>query len=246
MMPAALFDLDGTLSRTAWSERLIVAFTEHFPENTKAQLARKEALEVFRAWQFREVSYTTFSDAHVHSLLLFYEGMPYETYLRIVKKTVEESQKKTYLFTRQLLEHVKPTHHTIVITGSNNEVGDILKTYYPFQKFIGSKLEIVDGMITGRVLFSPYYGKEAILKDIASRFDMSRSIAIGDTSLDIPMLEAVSHPIAFNPAYDLAAYAQERAWPIVIERKDTVAVHAHNGLHIFDAHQPIPFDNVLA
>ena len=52
--------------------------------------------------------------------------------------------------------------------------------------------------------------------------DLEGSTAVGDTESDIPMLEVVGHPIAFNPNTKLAEHAQEKGWRIVVERKDVI------------------------
>ena len=52
--------------------------------------------------------------------------------------------------------------------------------------------------------------------------DLKKSLAVGDTESDIEMLSAVGRPIAFNPNLQLAKYAQDQKWEIVVERKDVV------------------------
>jgi phosphoserine phosphatase len=45
---------------------------------------------------------------------------------------------------------------------------------------------------------------------------------IGDSEGDLPLMEYVGHPIAFNPSLPLAKTARRNGWPIVVERKDVV------------------------
>ena len=54
------------------------------------------------------------------------------------------------------------------------------------------------------------------------RATMPGSIAVGDGSSDISMLEMVELPIAFNPEKKLFDYASAKGWKIVIERKNMV------------------------
>ena len=51
---------------------------------------------------------------------------------------------------------------------------------------------------------------------------MKQSIAIGDAWGDIPLLEIVGNPIAFNPSMDLAKVAKQKGWRVVVERKDVI------------------------
>jgi phosphoserine phosphatase len=61
--------------------------------------------------------------------------------------------------------------------------------------------------------------------------DTANSIAVGDTSSDIPMFEMVSQPICFNPNQALFKAARERGWMIVIERKDMIYGLTKDGDH---------------
>lgn len=45
--------------------------------------------------------------------------------------------------------------------------------------------------------------------------DFDRSTFYSDSTNDLPLLEAVSHPVATNPGPALARIAQERGWPIL-------------------------------
>jgi hypothetical protein len=44
--------------------------------------------------------------------------------------------------------------------------------------------------------------------------DLSASYAYSDSMTDVPMLEAVGHPVVVNPDAELAAMAVERGWEI--------------------------------
>jgi phosphoserine phosphatase len=44
--------------------------------------------------------------------------------------------------------------------------------------------------------------------------DLASSWAYSDSLTDLPMLEAVGHPVAVNPDAGLARTAGERGWPV--------------------------------
>jgi hypothetical protein len=44
--------------------------------------------------------------------------------------------------------------------------------------------------------------------------DLSASYAYSDSATDLPMLEAVGHPVAVNPDRDLLRAAREREWEV--------------------------------
>ncbi|MGH8927313.1 MAG: HAD family hydrolase, partial [Acidimicrobiia bacterium] len=71
---------------------------------------------------------------------------------------------------------------------------------------------------------------EAIAKLAADRaYDLVASYAYSDSISDLPMLEAVGHPVAVNPDSELEDIAHDRGWPVVIfarKTKQAVAVGA--------------------
>jgi hypothetical protein len=48
----------------------------------------------------------------------------------------------------------------------------------------------------------------------AQGYDLSRSFAYSDSVTDIPMLEAVGHPVAVNPDKALRRHAIEHGWTV--------------------------------
>ncbi len=243
----ALFDLDGTIMRTAWSKRIIKVLAEKSHKKAEALKIYKQSVELYKSWERREISHQVFSKIHTDALLELFKDLPVAEFERIVHDVVAEHKDKTYLFTRGLLKHLADTHHIFVITGTNKEVLNELQKHYPIDEHIGSVLEIVDGKFTGGVVSSPYYGKAELMREISERFaPMKGSIAIGDTALDIPMLEAAELPIAFNPSHKLLLHAQEKGWMIVTERKDVITIHDNGSSRYLNALEPIPFDELLS
>jgi hypothetical protein len=59
--------------------------------------------------------------------------------------------------------------------------------------------------------------KAATIRRIAERdgLDLNESWAYSDSATDLPMLEAVGHPVAVNPDRALRRIAQMRGWPVL-------------------------------
>jgi hypothetical protein len=55
-------------------------------------------------------------------------------------------------------------------------------------------------------------------------FDLAQCYAYSDSASDLPMMEAVGHPVAVNPDSKLERIAHRRGWPIVIFSRRTKAV----------------------
>ena len=90
---------------------------------------------------------------------------------------------------------------------------------------IATKGKVVDGYFTDELDGPFVYGKgklEAIMQLADERgYDLGASYAYSDSISDLPMLEAVGHPVAVNPDRDLERVAHDRGWPVVIFARKT-------------------------
>ncbi|MCB1247095.1 MAG: HAD-IB family hydrolase [Acidimicrobiia bacterium] len=84
---------------------------------------------------------------------------------------------------------------------------------------LGTVSEVVDGVYTGDLAEPFCYGEgkaDAVRRIAAEQgYDLSRSYAYTDSAGDLPMLEAVGHPVAVNPDRALETVAFHRGWPVV-------------------------------
>ena len=74
-----------------------------------------------------------------------------------------------------------------------------------------------DGRYTGEMAFYAYGpGKAEPCGTLAERngIDLAESTAYSDSATDLPMLEAVGHPVAVNADRALAKVARERDWEV--------------------------------
>ncbi len=94
-----------------------------------------------------------------------------------------------------------------------------------------TRLEVMDGKWTGRILGEAMFGeaKARAAKRLAEemRLDLERCYAYGDSLNDRWLLAMVGKPAAVNPSSDLASVARTRGWPVLhwgrkkIQRRDT-------------------------
>ena len=74
-----------------------------------------------------------------------------------------------------------------------------------------------DGRYTGTMAFYAYgAGKAEAMRSLAARngIDLAASTAYSDSATDVPMLEAVGHPVVVNPDRALGRIARERGWEV--------------------------------
>lgn len=106
----------------------------------------------------------------------------------------------------------------LIVSASVEEIVAPLARYLGVDRAIASRASVDDdGRYTGEMAFYAYgpYKAQA-MRDMARAegIDLAASYAYSDSYTDMPMLEAVGHPVAVNPDRVLAKLARERGWPV--------------------------------
>ncbi len=130
---------------------------------------------------------------------------------------------------RQLVDmHRHAGRATYIVSASPVELVNPLAGAMGMTAGIGTVSEIVDGMYTGRLAgpFCYAEGKVEAITELArwEGLDLRQCYAYSDSASDLPMLEAVGHPVAVNPDSKLERIARRRGWPIVIFSRRSKAV----------------------
>ncbi len=117
-----------------------------------------------------------------------------------------------------LAAHRDAGRRVFLVSASPLEIVAPLAGYLGVDEAIATRAEIdADGRYTGSVEFYSYGpSKVDAMRDAAERdgIDLSASWAYSDSITDLPMLEAVGHPVAVNPDRDLSRVAAERGWEV--------------------------------
>ena len=117
-------------------------------------------------------------------------------------------------------EHQDAGRRAYIVTAASQELADILAQVMALDGGIGSQIsEVVDGVYTGRPagVFVYRGGKAQAIEQLAARdsIDLGASYAYSDSESDLPMLEAVGHPVAVNPDAALLRIARQRGWDVL-------------------------------
>jgi HAD superfamily hydrolase (TIGR01490 family) len=117
---------------------------------------------------------------------------------------------------RRVREHRALGHRTLLITGALDFVIEPLRPL--FDDVVCARLAERDGLLTGEMIDAPPTGeaRAIVMADYAAAEGMllSESVVYADSASDLPMLEAVGHPVAVNAEPKLAAIARKRGWHI--------------------------------
>ena len=115
--------------------------------------------------------------------------------------------------------HRAQRHHVAIVSAATPyAVRPVAQALALQDAYLATRLEIVDGHFTGKVLSPACYGpgKVTLTRNYAAvhSLDLARSYFYTDSHRDLPLLEAVGHPVAVNPNRKLARIAVERGWPV--------------------------------
>lgn len=230
--PIAVFDLDGTFVRSSLLIEIVRGLVR---EGVFPPLAEKELELAYRAWRERRGSYQDHIMQVVEVFHRRIRGCSVHDVEYVGDMVAEEQHDQVYVYTRELIQRLRETHHLVAITGSPDVVVKPFAEAWGFVRVYPSTLVVRDGVYTGGreppmdQKFDISEFKRGFLRD-AMRVDMTLkgSVGVGDTESDAVFLEAVEQPIAFNPNVNLVRIAQANEWEMVYERKDAI-VHLRDG-----------------
>jgi len=224
---AAFFDLDKTIiaksSTLAFSKPLFRAGLLNRSALLKAGIA--------------QAYYQMFGADHDqlerirHELAELTKGWNKADIERLVAETVDEVV-APLVYAEALViidQHQRAGRRVIVISSSPVEIVQPLCRYLGIDDVIGTRTELdAEGKYTGSIEFYAYGpGKAEAIKEVAASDNISLpdSFAYSDSATDLPMLEAVGHPVAVNPDRELRELAASRDWQI-LEFERPVAIRA--------------------
>ena len=130
---------------------------------------------------------------------------------------------------KRLLErHRRAGRDTFIVSAAPQEIVEPLAHALGMTGGIGTRSTVDNGVYTGD-LDGPFCygpGKVEAMQEVASwnGYDLAQCYAYSDSASDLPMLDAVGHPVAVNPDSRLERHARRNGWPIVIFSQRTKSV----------------------
>jgi HAD superfamily hydrolase (TIGR01490 family) len=230
---AAFFDLDRTL----------IAGASVFPFGVEAWRAGLISNEEIRRFATGALAFKLFGDKGERSevvridLLGRVEGVSVDVLHGVAQRVLPRLVARVRPESRRLIKmHHEAGRDTWIVSASPHEIVAPLAETLGMTGAIATRGRAVDGHYTAELDGPFVYGKgkmEAIIELAADLgYDLANSYAYSDSISDLPMLEAVGHPVAVNPDSDLDDVAHERGWPVVIfsrKTKQRVAVGFSTG-----------------
>jgi HAD superfamily hydrolase (TIGR01490 family) len=130
---------------------------------------------------------------------------------------------------RRLIDrHRHAGRDTYIVSAAPQEIVEPLAYSLGMTSGLGTRSVVVDGAYTGELAGPFCYGagKVEAIRELASwhGYELAQCYAYSDSASDLPMLEAVGHPVVVNPDKKLERHARRHGWPIVIFSQRTKSV----------------------
>jgi HAD superfamily hydrolase (TIGR01490 family) len=210
-----VFDLDRTLVRGSSLARLARALNE-------ARLVRRSELtgHLLREALFAARGLGPAAIERLRaSLLQAAAGVEQAPLLEVVERVGPAIVHDIFPGARWLLDRHLLAGHTIVLLSSSPHelVSAVAHAIDPTITPVGTLAEVVDGRYTG-MLAAPFChgaGKLTRLQQVTGWRELELTTAYADAGSDLPVLRAVSCPVAVNPDRALRAAATDAGWPIL-------------------------------
>lgn len=119
-------------------------------------------------------------------------------------------------------QHASQGDLCAIVTATNEFVTAPIARAFGIPHLVATVAEMHEGRYTGRVHGTPCYQAGKIervadwLKDMGLTLaDFEESWFYSDSINDLPLMEAVTHPVATNPSPALREIAEQRQWPVL-------------------------------
>ncbi len=214
-MGLAFFDLDNTLiagdSAQAFSEFLAAS---EVPTPADFLAVNQAFMDDYEAGRLN-------LRAYMHYTLAPLVGLRLETVEELVRRFLDEVLDPRILpAARDLLEsHRARGDELVIVSATGSHLVEPIAGRLEVDHVLAVDVERVEGFITGYLTGIPTFreGKVARVQAWARQHGVDYRAAhfYSDSHNDLPLLEAVSHPVAVDPDPHLRRIAAERNWPVV-------------------------------
>ncbi len=209
----AFFDLDRTLIAVYSAVPLLL-------EQVKAKQIglAGAAQQIFMALgQSREVY--DFEEV-LETAVSMLRGIKEQEFARLGERLFHKHlHKKLYSEAQELVDtHRQLGHHLVIVSSATRYQIEPVAEALGIGDILCTDLEVRQGQFTGAVLGSPCWADGKLLAARAWNrshdIDMKNAWFYTDAAEDLPLLEAVGHPVAVNPSRGLKEHASSAGWPV--------------------------------
>lgn len=218
-MSLAIFDLDNTLlagdSDHSWGEFII-------GKNIVDAISYRQRNDQFYAdYQNGSLDIHAYQEFVLQPLAAFTLEELNELHLEFMETTIASMMLPKAL---ELIEKHRAGGDTLlIITATNRFVTEPIAKKLGIDNLLATEPEIINQRYTGKIIGTPCFqqGKVKRLEKWLDehRLDLGGAWFYSDSANDLPLLNAVDHPVAVDPDEKLERVAREKDWPIISLRQ---------------------------
>ncbi len=120
-------------------------------------------------------------------------------------------------------EHRRKGHRLAIVSNAPEFFVHALASALDIPEFISTRVEIKEGVLTGKLIPPLCYGEGKLKYTLAwageNNIDLGSSYFYTDSNFDLAVMRSVGHPVAVNPDFKLKRQAKLNGWPILNFRK---------------------------
>lgn len=114
--------------------------------------------------------------------------------------------------------HKKQNAHTVILSASMNFICKPVLEFLGLDDLICTDPHVINERYSGRTTGGFCFGEEKLTRSLnflsQHHYNLGDAYFYTDSHTDLPMLEAVGHPVCVTPDRKLSALAQQRGWRI--------------------------------
>jgi len=217
MSKIAFTDIDGTLIR----DYACVDFVAYLL--SKGDLDCKyyrKCHDLMGRFQNNEINYEDWVNKSIVMWGEMIEGKEENMINERSKEFFENIKCKIFPYSRELVKYLHHNGYKVIGIGAGPaEVIEPIGKYLELDAFSGTVSETENGLYTGKIKSTIHNngGKTGIVESMLTD-NVEKSIGIGDTIHDRPLLESVDVPIALNPKDGLKKVCYEMGWNVATDK----------------------------
>lgn len=149
-------------------------------------------------------------------LLRSASGRPIDSLVEVGRRTAPVIAGRAYPAALDVLRrHRDAGDTTVLLSASPEPLVEQIADALGFDIALGTRIEVVDGRITGRLVGDLCHGSGKLrrLAEALGSIDLASCTAYADSLSDAALLSAVGSPVAVNADRRLAAVARDQRWP---------------------------------
>ncbi len=210
-MTYVFFDLDKTLIKVQ-SQRLLLKTLYKRKFISFLDLWRIRLF--FFMYQLHLVSHKNLSSTYAYIAQIM-KGVDVAKLQKAVRAFVftEFAAVRNYPAVIELEKHISTGKDIVLCSSAFEPIVEAAALFFNIPQYTATKLEIKNGVYTGRLQGLPNYGEEKIRN--LNVFDFNGSFAYSDHHSDIPLIMKATYRYAVSPTRQLREYAKEHGWFII-------------------------------